>query len=555
MPDDTTIRRYADKIYGFAYSKTGNSADAADLSQEILLNLCTCDFSGVENMDAFVYTVCRYTWSKFLRKQKPAWDAVTVSGELSDSVDFTDHETPEERVIERETYDRLHREVLYLSGIRREMIVLYYYDRMNASEIGGRLGLAPSTVRWHLSKIRGDLKERIAMTDEIYRPKKLIIGHNGYWRSGVYSALKSDLLMQNIVYLCRKTPLSVENLSRTLGVAAVYLEDKIDSLLSMDYMVETGGKYRTNFFIRDTAYLIARVKYSMEHVPHIAEEYYRAVTEVLPEIREIGFVGHELPANELLWDIFAYFLMNEIGWNDNRMIAELGLEHGAPMRPDGSKHWVAASVLHEEVMEALGVTEGTSETEEPPTENAELFVYYNNTRGYGIKSSSNHTGTVRSYQFDLSMFGKRSEVGRPFFDSNTVTALCKAADLERRGVSADGIDREFFAGLAAGGYIDIADGCIHMNLPYFTAEERAKLDEILERAAETTDREGIYTKFTGYAEYIDKFIPDYISANERAHYRTSFSPYQAILWHLMRTGRLTKPDNLGAVCTILYEGK
>lgn len=539
MLDDAMIRHYAEKIYGFAYSKTGNSADAADLSQEILLNLCTADFSGVENMDAFVYTVCRYTWSKFLRKNKPAWDAVTVSGELEDYVDFTDHETPEERVVERETYDRLHREVLYLSGIRREIIILHYYDRLNAAEIGARLGLAPSTVRWHLSKIRGDLKERITMTDEIYRPKKLSVGHHGWWKSRVYAALESDLLMQNIVYICREKPLSAEEISRTLGVAAVYLEDKLADLCSMEYMIEKNGKYRTNFFIRDTEYTAARVRYSMEHIPYIAEEYFRAVKAVLTDIRAIGFVGCELPDNELLWDILAYFLMREVGKNDDRMIAELGLKHGSPMRPDGTKHWVTASVPNEEIMEYL--------------ENAELYCWYSNSGGYGLKSSSNHSGTVRSYQFDLSMFGSYKEIGRPFFDSNAVTALCKAADLERRSTPAEPLDREFFANLAGSGYIDITDGYIHMNLPYFTAEERAKLDDILDRAAEMTDREGIYAKFTGYAEYIDRYIPAYVGANERAHYRTSFSPYHAILWQLLSTGRLTKPDNLGAVCTILYE--
>ena len=541
MLDDAMIRRYAEKIYGFAYSKTGNSADAADLSQEILLNLCTADFTDVENPDAFIYTVSRYTWAKFLRKNKSAWDAVTVSGELEDYVDFTDHETPEERVIAQETYDRLRREVMYLSGIRREILILHYYDRLNATEIGERLNMPPSTVRWHLSGIRGDLKERLTMKDEIYRPKKLNIGHHGYWKSSVYAALETDLLMQNIVYLCRKTPLSVENLSRTLGVAAVYLEDKLTDLCSMDYMVEKNGKYRTNFFIRDAEYIAARLKYSMEHVPYIAEEYYRAVKAVLPDIRNIGFVGCELPENELLWDILAYFLMREVGRNDDRMIAELGLEHGAPMRPDGTKHWVSAAVSHEEIEEYL--------------DDAELNFFYANSCGYSLKSSSNHSGTVRSYQFDLSMFGSYDDIARPFFDSNAVTALCKAADLERRGVPAENIDREFFAGLAGSGYIDITNGYIHMNLPYFTAEERVELDGILDRAAETTDREGIYAKFIGCANYIDKFIPDYVSANERAHYRTSFSPYQAILWHLMSTGRLTKPDNLGAVCTILYEWK
>ncbi|MBO5257495.1 MAG: RNA polymerase sigma factor, partial [Clostridia bacterium] len=333
MLDDAMIRRYAEKIYGFAYSKTGNSADAADLSQEILLNLCTADFTDVENPDAFIYTVSRYTWAKFLRKIKSAWDAVTVSGELEDYVDFTDHETPEERVIAQETYDRLRREVMYLSGIRREILILHYYDRLNATEIGERLKMPPSTVRWHLSGIRGDLKERLTMTDEIYRPKKLNVGHYGYWKSSVYAALESDILMQNIVYICRRKPLSVEDISRTLGVAAVYLEDKIADLCSMEYMIETNGKYRTNFFIRDVTFDLAHLRYRMEHTPFVAEEFDRVLNAVWDELIGVGFVGCDLPENDLKWDIYAYFLMRVIGRFDDRMIAELGLEHGAPMRP------------------------------------------------------------------------------------------------------------------------------------------------------------------------------------------------------------------------------
>ena len=38
--------QYAKKIYGFAYSKTGNTHDAEDLSQSILLTLCKIDFEG-----------------------------------------------------------------------------------------------------------------------------------------------------------------------------------------------------------------------------------------------------------------------------------------------------------------------------------------------------------------------------------------------------------------------------------------------------------------------------------------------------------------------------
>lgn len=539
MLDDAMIRRYAEKIYGFAYSKTGNSADAADLSQEILLNLCTADFTDVENPDAFIYTVSRYTWAKFLRKNKSAWDAVTVSGELEDYVDFTDHETPEERVIAQETYDRLRREVMYLSGIRREILILHYYDRLNATEIGERLNMPPSTVRWHLSGIRGDLKERLTMTDEIYRPKKLNIGHHGYWKSSVYAALESDLLMQNIVYLCRKTPLSVENLSRTLGVAAVYLEDKIADLCSMDYMVEKNGKYRTNFFIQDAPFKLAHLRYEMEHAPFVAEEFDRVLNAVWDELVGIGFVGCDLPENDLKWDIYAYFLMRVIGRLDDRMIAELGLEHGAPMRPDGSKHWVRAGITKEELNASPDMTD-------------EMRAYMENSAYYGLKSSSNSDGSVRSYQYDLMILGMKDYYGRNV-DQNKITLLSCAAEHQRKGERGNDFEREQFALLAQEGYVTVTDGYARLNIPYINRAEMAKMNKILDRAAAMMDTEAVYAKFTGYAEYIDQFIPDYISANERAHYRTSFDPHAAVLYYLVDTGKLKIPENLGAACTIVYE--
>lgn len=540
MIDESTLRHYAEKIYGFAYSKTGRTADAEDLAQEILLNLCTVDFATIAAPDAFVYTVCRYTWSKFLRKNKPAWDAVTPSGDLpgtADSVELTEFDTPEEKIVRAETYESLRREIVCLSETRRNILILHYYDRMDSVQIGEKLGLSPSTVRGHLSKIRRDLKERITMTDEIYRPTKLQIGHHGFWNSEVYRSLESDILMQNICYICRKKPLSVEDISRTLGVAAVYLEDKLDRLCSMDYMVAQNGKYRTNFFIRDVPFNLADIHYHMEHTPFVAEEYHRALTSVFDDIRNIGFVGSTLPETDLLWDVYAYFLMREIARTDDRMIAELHLEHGAPMRPDGSRHWIRAGVSREEMNASPELTD-------------EMREFLDQTGARGLKSSSNFDGTVRSYQFDLCLLGLS---GFRSFDSWYISALEKAAGLERRGEKVAEIDREQFAMLTGNGYVTVTDGNVRLNVPYFTKEERAKLDEILDRASETMDREGIYAKFTGYAREIDRYIPAYICENERAHYRTSFDPHVEVLWYLVKTGKLAKPAQSGVVCTVVYE--
>lgn len=529
------IKEFAEKIYGFAYSKTHNSTDAADLSQEILLNLYTTDLSEVGNMNAFVHTVCRYTWSKFLSKNKREWDSVTLSGEVGDYFDFRDDCTPEQLVIERETYDKIRREVMYLSGIRRDIIIMKYYDRMNASEIGEKLGLNPSTVRWHLSKIKTDLKERFEMKDEIYRAQKLSVGHWGWYKNQVYTALSSDILMQNICIVCRQSPKTIEEISRIIGVAAVYLEDKISSLCSMDYMIAENGRYRTNFFIRDADFQIAHAKYEFEHVSEIANIYFDSVKPVLHELRKIGFVGHALDENQLMWDFLAYFMMREIGRIDEQMIKDLGLDHSAPMRPDGSKHWVRAYVPDGVVL---------ASEKFPPY----LRDFYENAMTFGISCDSNETGRVRSYKYSCLGIG-----GIDGFMSCNTAIWEKTASLERTGTQIDALDREQFSSLAEKGFIEIKNGKCRMNFPYLTYSERIRADELFDGCVSETDRKKIYTLFTGYAKYIDRFIPTYITSNERAHYKTSYDPHVAILWYLLREGKLLKPSINDAACAIVFE--
>lgn len=95
MDNENIVLKYAKKIFGFAYAKTHNSYDAEDLSQEILLQILNkqTDFSDVENMDAYIYRICCYTWSNYLRKNKPEWNMINCSEEiisLINAPEFTD---------------------------------------------------------------------------------------------------------------------------------------------------------------------------------------------------------------------------------------------------------------------------------------------------------------------------------------------------------------------------------------------------------------------------------------------------------------------------------
>jgi RNA polymerase sigma factor (sigma-70 family) len=252
------IVKYAKRIYGFAYAKTHHIHNAEDLLQNILLALCDERISekSIENMDAYVWRVCQYTWSKYLRKNKPQWDtspdeAALYTLESDDNI--------EETIIHQELFDRLNREIMYLSRLKREITILFYYDNKKSDEISSMLGIPSSTVRWHLGQAKIDLRERIVMTQAngtFYRPIKLCNGRHGWGRNASDPCwLDSDVLIQNLCWICHGKALTIEEMAQTLGVAAAYLEDKLERLLYMDYFKKVGkNRYQTNFFIPDGDY-------------------------------------------------------------------------------------------------------------------------------------------------------------------------------------------------------------------------------------------------------------------------------------------------------------
>ncbi|MGI6238647.1 MAG: RNA polymerase sigma factor, partial [Christensenellales bacterium] len=104
--------KYAKRIYAYAYAKTRDTQNAEDLSQEILLALLRSNTAHIENMDAYVYGICRHVWARYLSRNKPHWEATRHTNAL----DFlSDEKRVEEAVEQRAEYAVLRREIAYLS--------------------------------------------------------------------------------------------------------------------------------------------------------------------------------------------------------------------------------------------------------------------------------------------------------------------------------------------------------------------------------------------------------------------------------------------------------
>lgn len=534
------VEAYAKKIYSFAYSRTQQVYDAEDLAQDIVLALCRIDFPAkhIENMDAYIHQVCRYVWAKSLRAKRRERDNVgdEVLEWLSDGSDI------EGDFITAELCARLRQEVMYLGRTRREAIILFYYDGLSGDEIAARLGIPAATVRWHLHRAKSDLKERMEMQEtNIYRPRRMHIAHYGWAENSIYDALERDILMQNICYVCYDNPMTVEELSRTLGVAAVYLEDKLEALCSMEYMtVSPKGKYATNFFIQTVSYQLAHAKYQLEKTMPIAEAYLGVVDAALEEIDAVGYCG-EVDSDMLRWDMLFYFMTREIGATDARMNRTLHLEHGAPLRPDGTRHWVKAFAPGDEVLAAA----------EREPDGDKLVDFLRKAMRFSMQSYHLTPSNINARKLRIPLWGGDYRG----FGQQEILSLHRVRDLIRSGETPNEFDSSAIADLIEKGLVTREGGKLALRFPYFSHDQIAAVNAVLDKHAAGLDRDAIDRIFHGYVAEMRSRIPACVSENERNHNLTSYDPYNAIPYLLMKAGRLRAPreDERGCICTVMWD--
>ena len=146
---EETVRRYSDMVYRLAFARTGNTADAEDVYQEVFLRYLRSDpqFTSEEHRKAWLIRVtvncCRNAFG--------FWETHTVA--LDEAVQAIPFESPE------------HGDVYYamqsLPPRYRTVLHLFYYESMPIREIAAALRKKEGTVKSLLSRGRTLLRERL----------------------------------------------------------------------------------------------------------------------------------------------------------------------------------------------------------------------------------------------------------------------------------------------------------------------------------------------------------------------------------------------------------
>jgi len=523
---------------GFAYSKTRDAHQAEDLAQEILCELVDSlrKRDDVVNIDAFVYTISCYTWSNFLRRNKRHWGNFDVDSLHA----LKSEQNIEDEVAAAQLLEQLKTEIIYLNALHRRITVLFYYDNKTGAEIAKLLNIPHSTVRWHLTEIKKKLKVGIEMESTSFEPRKLVSGMDGDFKHGFAGlrGLGRNRLVDNICLACYGKALTIEEIARTLSVAAAYVEDHIRELVYMDLLqVVEKNKYTTTFFISTLRHEMIAAKYHFNNIKPYAEKIYAAFDKRYNAIKGIGFIGSDLDKDFLLWALMPIVLKRLYSKSKAYILTKWNTSIEAPKRKDGTRFWACATLCDEHYFNTQA--EFTSEE----------VRFRELSTGYGVRTYHHHGYTM------LQVEGRASiEVGERWLTSLDLADFHRIAEIIRNDLRLTETDKEIAASLIEKGYVRMEDDTLKMLIPFLFKDETdalfVVLDEIIEEVGETC--------FAGYieafAEIYDKELPQFITKGERAYHKGNIYTDYAVLYWLSKNGYLRYPteEEARCLCTVVW---
>ncbi len=543
---ETLLYDYTKKILGFAYEKTGNSCEAEDLAQEIMLQLIDCIKSGreIEHISSFIYTVCCYTWSKYLRSNKRYWDYADIE-EARYVADIVNIEQEAENNI---LGDSLRKAISQLAKIQREIILMHYYENKTTKEISRILGINDSTIRWYLGNIRRDLKEKITMSEQNLnmRPQSMIVGMDG-WIEDVsnFRPLQSDLLVQNIAIVCYNAPLSVSEISQKLNVAAAYLEAHLEQMVYMDFLKKNGQKYQTNFFIKTNKAQMEELRYGYQNAGIYAEKLYDAVMARKEDFCSVSYFNKEdIREENLLWHILLK-IAHELSCEQlERKWKESGLEE--PIRKDGSTYWVIANM-----------------NVDRPDIPEEMKKYCQSRVCYGYKQNENSFGTV--YQADTALSDRYDMTcSRTITENNTLLKFMHVILSIRDKKELTEYEKLLIAEFVKDGYIIMKKDAMKqerpvINIPIFTENEMKQIQKIIDEIKDMLGHDFLKNYIEGFAAVMEPLIPSYLDKNLRNYHKYAVMGGIDLFAHLIKQAgeggkcslKLPDKDEAKYICTLV----
>lgn len=153
------VDEYYAEIYRYAFRLAGNSADAADITQQAFLNAQShlASLREAHKSRGWLYAILRNTFLKSRRKKTPA-----SAGNLEFELDHV----PDPAMTGSELADfdseELQAAIAELPEEFRLVILMFYFEESSYKEIAQALEIPEGTVMSRLSRAKGHLRKKLS---------------------------------------------------------------------------------------------------------------------------------------------------------------------------------------------------------------------------------------------------------------------------------------------------------------------------------------------------------------------------------------------------------
>ncbi len=346
MKSDEAIKlladpQFLDKLYAYAYRHCSTSHEAQDLCSDMILAILKAlrRNTEIQHFPAFAWTVAHRVYADHCERRKRENDRF-VSMENAGSQEYPAGETfPEqmrsmtgnpidtmlEEQFEREEREKQLREVFremsFLSRSYRSVMIMYYLEERKIADIAASLGLNINTVKQRLFLARKTIKKATAEHNkEVHKmeqhnpninrtlqPISLCFIGTGNPQEGDPRDKAERILSQNLIYMCRSTAKSAEELARELNVPMPYIEQELEIQCrgvngSYGMLRSTGaGKYISNVLIVDKKEYLAANEIYRKQAPAFRRHLTETAETEKEKIRTLHWPGLSADSRLILW--------------------------------------------------------------------------------------------------------------------------------------------------------------------------------------------------------------------------------------------------------------
>ncbi len=249
MTNDEIIQYY-DYLMRLASSKCNSQLDAEDLVGDTMLAAFAYMHRGgtIEHPKTWLANTLCHKHNDNLRKKYRS--PITVC--LDEGFDILEEET--EEYLSSEEAAKIRKELNHLAYITREVMIRFYYGNQSVADIAEGLKIPEGTVKSRLSAGRSQMKKGLETmeTRENYLPGRLNLSFGGSdgLKGEPISLVEEDLIAQNLLILAYDKPITISDLSKSIGIPAAYIEPIVKKLIDGELMVQMdSGKVYSDFII------------------------------------------------------------------------------------------------------------------------------------------------------------------------------------------------------------------------------------------------------------------------------------------------------------------